>query len=299
MTRSRTMPFAVAMVVCFGAAVALGGGGWYLFGTDRHLSTEKNVPAVQTSNRETGITSNTVDNSNIAPPTAPIAEVRKAPAGEIHVDGGEITLGGLDTKIPLKRVAVEAFSIGETEVTNAQYSEFIKETSHKAPANWTNGEFPAERANEPVVGVTWADANGYCEWLSKKIGTTVRLPSEAEWEMAARGNTGFKYPWGNQWLENMSGSSETDGKVLPVKSFPKGVSPFGVFDMVGNVWEWTSDVFGDEAGNPVLYEDGKQRVIKGGSAREKREYLTIRGRAPRPEDRPKDLLGFRYVIIRK
>ncbi len=296
------MPFTVAGIICFAAAALLGFGSWYLFGTKHRLSPEKDSAAVQTTGQNTTIDNSnaagSIVNANGAAPVAP-TEIKKAPAGEISVDGGEITLGGEENKLPLRRVAVEPYAIAATEVTNGQYAEFVEDTKHAAPNNWKENKFPVGTADEPVVGVTWADANDYCQWLSKKLGATVRLPSEAEWEMAAHGKTDYKYPWGKEWTNEAAESAETKGKIRPVKSFPKGRSPLGAYDMVGNVWEWTSDVFADEFGKPILFENAKQRVIKGGSATEKREYLTVKSRAARPEDKAKEVIGFRYVIVRK
>lgn len=297
---SRTVPFSVAGIVCFVVALFLGAGSWYLFGTNRRLSPERNVTAVQTSSQNSvGELSSSVNNSAPTPAASPTAEIKKAPAGELFVDGGEVTLGGADDNLPLRRVAVESFAVGETEVTNAQYAEFVEETGHNSPANWKDGKFPSDRANYPAVGVSWADANDYCEWLSKKLGATVRLPNEAEWELAARGNTNFKFPWGSEWNDEALESAETNRRVRPVKSFPKGRSPVGAYDMVGNVWEWTSDSFVDGIGNPVLFEKAKQRVIKGGSAYDERKLLTIKTHLPRPENKSSEFLGFRYVVIRR
>jgi formylglycine-generating enzyme required for sulfatase activity len=297
---SRIVPFSIAGIICFSIALLLGAGSWYLFGTNRRVSPEKNTIAVQTSNQNSILENSNIVNNTVPTPSIPTPESKKAPAGEVSVEGSEVTLGGEDSKLPLRRVAVESFAIGETEVTNAQYAEFLEETKHKAPNGWKDNKFPSGEAELPVVGVAWADANAYCEWLSKKLGATVRLPNEAEWELAARGSTDFKYPWGNAWNDEAAESRETKGKVRPVKSFPKGRSPAGAYEMVGNVWEWTGDLFVDEFGNPVLREQTKQRVIKGGSAQEERsKYLFIKARRGTPEDLKFELLGFRYVIIRK
>ena len=299
---SRLIPFTVAGIVCFGAALLLGIGGWFLFGTNHRLKPEREGVAIQISNQNSNVENSNLNINSPAPTPVPVAapEVKKAPAGEIFVDGGEVTLGGGDTKLPLRRVAVAPFYIGETEITNAQYGEFVEETKHKAPIGWKDGKFPNGGASEPVVGVTWTDANDYCEWVSGKIGATVRLPSEAEWELAARGATGFIYPWGNEWNGEAAESMEVKGsKVRPVKSFPRGRTASGIYDMVGNVYEWTGDLFVDEFGKPVLYEKSNQRVIKSGSFDVHRDLLTIKLRLPRPEDRASKLLGFRYVVARK
>lgn len=300
---SRLIPFTVAGIVCFGAALLFGIGSWFLFGTNHRLRSEREGVAVQISNQNSGIEKSNTNNSAPSPTPVPVVapEVVKAPAGEIPVEGGEVMLGGGgDTKLPLRRVAVAPFYIGETEVTNAQYAEFVEDTKHKTPIGWKSGKFPSGGASEPVVGVTWSDANEYCEWLSGKIGATVRLPSEAEWESAARGATGFIYPWGNEWNNEAAESMEVkNGKIHPVKSFPKGRTASGIYDMVGNAYEWTSDLFVDEFGKPVSREKSNQRVIKSGSYDVGRNVLGVKFRFMRPENRASELLGFRYVVVRK
>lgn len=295
--QSRLLPFTVAGIICFAVAFILGATIWYFFGTNPRRFSNNSNTIVQVSTQNSNLNS-TNANENAPTPT-PTPETKKAPAGEAAVSGGEVTLGGGDTKMPLRRVAVSDFSIGETEVTNEDYAAFVEAAEYKAPTYWKDGKFPPGTGKEPVVGVTWTDANAYCEWLSKQLGATVRLPSEAEWTLAARGNTENQYPWGAQWKDEAASSAETNGKILPVRSFPAGRSPFGAYEMIGNAWEWTNDMAEDEFGKPVLFGKTQQRIIKGGSSKEERKYLTISARAPRPEDRPSDTLGFRYVIIRK
>ena len=302
--QSRLLPFTVAGVICFAVAFFLGATFWYFFGTNPSRVGNNSNTIIQVSNQSAP--SNQANTGDFPPPTvtptpAPTAtpEPKKAPAGEVAVKGGEVTLGGGETKLPLRRVAVADFTIAETEVTNEQYAEFVEATNHKAPASWKDGKFPAGTGKEPVTGVTWSDASAYCEWLSKQLEATVRLPSEAEWTLAARGNTENQYPWGTQWSDEAAASAETKGKVMPARSFPAGRSPFGAYEMVGNVWEWTGDLAEDEFGKPILFGTTKQRIIKGGSAKEEKKYLNVAVRTPRPEDRPSETLGFRYVIIRK
>ncbi len=317
MQSSRLIPFTVAGIVCFAAAFLLGAASWYLFGTKRRAAGANTTVIVQTSNPP-GAADQTPDIENAnqipaAPPPTAAPEIKKAPAGEIKIAGGEVMLGGetfIDgeaAKLPLRRVAVADFFIGETEVTNAQYAEFINAAEYRAPGGWTDGKFAPGTDDEPVTGVTWTDANAYCKWLSKEIGATVRLPGEAEWERAARGDSADnKYPWGNEWNDEAAQNPENKEKARPVKSFPAGRSPGGVYEMVGNVWEWTGDLSVDEFGKPLLYEKSNQRIIKGGSAKEsllkddeRIKYMTIDAHLNRPENKPSELLGFRYVVVRK
>ena len=315
MQSSRLIPFTVAGTVCFGVAFALGAASWYFFGTKPRGGTTGASTIIQTSTPTTVESTPSAENTNQvveATPT-PTPEVKKAPAGEIKITGGEVTLGGelfIDgerTKMPLQRVAVEDFFIAETEVTNAQYAEFVSAAAYRAPSGWKDGKFAAGTENEPVGDVLWADANAYCKWLSEQIGATVRLPTEAEWQRAARGDSADNaYPWGNEWKDEAALNPERKGKVSGVKSFSAGRSAAGVFEMVGNVWEWTSDLAVDEFGKPILYENSKQRIIKGGSAKEtllaageREKYMTTTARLNRPERTPSELLGFRYVVVRK
>jgi formylglycine-generating enzyme required for sulfatase activity len=205
-------------------------------------------------------------------------------------------LGGEGTDIPLRREIVAPFAIAETEVTNQQYQEFVQATDHQPPTGWKGKEFPSGAATEPVTGVTWLDADAYCKWLSEKVNARVELPTEAEWELAARGKQGFKYPWGNQWN---SRAAVSEGKIRPVKSYPEGKSPVGAYDMAGNVWEWVADQALDEEGKPKTENGVAIRIIKGGSADEEREYISARARfAKRPADSSRPTIGFRYVVKR-
>lgn len=296
---SRAVPFTVAGIVCFLIAFILGSGFWYFFGSKSRTLEGNNRSTVQTSNQKTTENNSNAVNSNVTAQTTPLPVIKKAPAGELLVKGGIIELGGGATKLPVRRETVADFYVGETEVSNAQYAEFIEATGYKAPIGWKDNKFLPGTGNEPVAGVSWTDANAYCEWLSKELNATVRLPSEAEWERAARGDTGYKYPWGNEWNDEAAQSKEVAGKIRPVKSLEAGRSPFGAYEMLGNVWEWTSDSAVDENGEPILRDGLKQRIVKGGSSTEPRAALTISNRLARPEDKPSNLLGFRYIVIRK
>ncbi|MBV8858990.1 MAG: SUMF1/EgtB/PvdO family nonheme iron enzyme [Acidobacteria bacterium] len=288
---SRLVPLTLAGLVCFVTAVALGYGGWLLFGT--HAREEPERPAELRQSPPAPAT------PEATPATAARNEsAATAPAGELPVPGGEVTLGGEGTGLPLRRVIVKPFIVAETETTNEQYRDYLKETGHPAPPNWKEGEFPSGAALEPVAGVTWQEAADYCKWLSGKLGVTVRLPTEAEWELAARGPQGLKYPWGNEWDARAAASTETGGRVRAVKSYPAGRSPFGAYDMAGNVWEWVEDEATDAEGRPKLEGGAKLRVIRGGAATEPRAFVSATARYEVREDKGSARLGFRYVVVR-
>ena len=294
----RFLPFAVAGLICFTIAVILGTGSWLIFGSRTRgklpVAADANLP----SNAETAKTTET--NSVNAPLT-----VKQRVEGIVEVAGGEIELGGGETKLPVERVTVKDFSIAETEVTNAQYAEFVKETGHAAPPNWKNGEIPKGEENFPVTQVSYQDALVFCSWLEKKIGLPVRLPTEAEWELAARGAAGNKYPWGSQWNKDAVLSKENGGKISAVKSFPLNRSPFGAYDMAGNVWEWTRDIVEknenvtDEAVKKALEQGQVLRIVKGGSSLIPAAQISAQARYEIPETTRVPSVGFRYVVERK
>jgi formylglycine-generating enzyme required for sulfatase activity len=158
--------------------------------------------------------------------------------------------------------------VDTNEVTQQQYQEFVNKTGHAAPASWTNKHFPADTGNWPVTGVTWDDASAYAKWAGK------RLPSEEEWEFAARGMDGRRYPWGPDWKPGNANADDASKTLADVGSF-KGTSPFGVTDAVGNAWEWTANKFtaypGGQLSKPAT---GDVRVIRGGSYTESKEQAT-------------------------
>lgn len=288
---SRLKPLFIACLVCFGFAVVLGCGSWYLFGSrERGAQDASSTPVVQSTPAQTP------PPVAVATPEAPPAKL--APAGELAVAGGEVVLGGGDTGVPLRREFVGPFLVAETEVTNEQYRDFVKAAEHKPPEHWKGGEFPPGSALEPVTGVSWNDAVAYCKWLSREINAEARLPTEAEWAAAARGREDRKYPWGNDWNERAADSMETGGRVRAVKSFPAGKSPVGAYDMAGNVWEWTADEWRGEDGQPKVKDGVTFYVIKGGSAKEPRSLVNVESRYGVAADKSSAALGFRYVVRR-
>lgn len=145
-------------------------------------------------------------------------------------------------------------------VTNAQYLQFIQDTGHRQPLFWTEGAFPAGKENHPVVGVSFRDAVAFCKWAGEKTGFLVRLPSEPEWEKAARGSDARLYPWGNDWKPGVCNTSEakSNGTSSVGQYSPAGDSPYGVAEMGGNVQEWCSSLFGPYPYDPT---DGRETLV--------------------------------------
>ncbi len=181
---------------------------------------------------------------------------------------------------PAHLVMLDAYLIDKYEVSNKQYAEFMKASKHPAPAYWDDPRL--NKPDHPVVGVNWHDATAFCEWKGK------RLPTEAEWEKAARGPSGSLYPWGNTFDPAKANFGKLQEATLPVNANPQGVSYYGIFNMAGNVFEWVSDWYDplyygrhETSVNPAgpaspiwlggtgTYVDrltvGEKRVIRGGS----------------------------------
>jgi serine/threonine-protein kinase len=213
----------------------------------------------------------------------PLGTVVPTPGGTEHfmalVPAGEFTMGsasGQSDEAPVHRVYVDAFYIDQFEVTNAQYKAFLGSTGAMAPtfsAMWYGGDLTPEFSGDqhPVVSVTRAEAQAYCAWAG------LRLPTEAEWEKAARGTNERVYPWGNEFgrlranTGSDSGGDKGDGFefTAPVGSFPEGVSPYGAYDMAGNAHEWVSDQYGTypdgAVANPSGAPSGIDGIARGGS----------------------------------
>jgi formylglycine-generating enzyme required for sulfatase activity len=193
----------------------------------------------------------------------------------VLVPGGPFIMGedrkGADEE-PRHEVDLSSFFIARYPVTNQQYAEFVAATRRsKPPQHWRGLKPPRELWNHPVVNVTWHDACAYCRWLSEMRGEKVRLPTEAEWEKAARGIDGRVYPWGSEDADpNRANYNDSQiGGTSPVGCFPGGQSPYGCFDMAGNVFEWTSTLY-----KPYRYQadDGREdpnpngtRIVRGGA----------------------------------
>jgi len=242
--------------------VLLGGAGyvgWLLFGR----GTPTPPPVV-------------VDRPQPAPPAVPEKPAAPAiPEGMVALAAGTYTIGrdGADPlEQPEHRVDLPPFFIDRTEVTNAAYKLFVDATGHRPPSNWTGTRFPEGRGDSPVTGVTWQDAADYAAWAGK------RLPTEAEWEAAARGADGRIYPWGNGFRSGVANIGQRPDKpsqeqypdgIKPGGRYPDGASPAGAVDMIGNAWEWVADeikVYPGNTESKLELEPGvKYRVIRGGA----------------------------------
>jgi sulfatase modifying factor 1 len=218
-----------------------------------------------------------------------------------RIPGGDFLMGAADAgedERPVHRVYVSEFFIGRFAVTHDEYARFVRATGHPAPEVrglpmialggrdtlfralaepyvWENGEPPAGHGNHPVVLVRYGDADAYCQWLSTSIARPVRLPTEAEWEKAARGGSdGSRYPWGND-IDGSRCNYLTDPAAKPQRGTrPTGTYPpnaYGLYDVCGNVWEWVSDWYSAEyyglgdMRDPRGPESGSMRIVRGGS----------------------------------
>jgi formylglycine-generating enzyme required for sulfatase activity len=227
------------------------------------------------------------------------------PAGPFLMGTPERELDGLvklganrdwiSNEVPQHEVDLPAYAISRYPVTNAEFARFVEDGGYTDPGYWTGAGWQVKERegwtqprywedeawndpSQPVVGVSWYEALAYCRWLAARTGWDYRLPSEAEWEKAARGTDGRRYPWGNAWDPARCNNKETGpGSTTPVGQYPEGDSPYGVSEMVGQVWEWCSSKYGGSGtqpqfGYPYNPDDGREdlegdetRILRGGS----------------------------------
>lgn len=190
----------------------------------------------------------------------------------VDIPAGEFLMGdnfgdGWTDEQPVHAVYLDAYKISKYEITFEQYDTFCDDTGRNKPDDAGYG-----RGNRPVVNVTWDDANAFCDWLSQKTGKNIHLPSEAQWEKAARGTDQRKYPWGNDDPScDMTNYNNCIGRTMPVGSFASDASPYGVYDMAGNTYEWCSDWYdasyyaNSPANNPTGPFSSSRRVHRGGA----------------------------------
>lgn len=231
------------------------------------------------------------------------------PGGMIVVPAGSFLMGSDPRKdraagpqeFPQRRVHLDTFRIDRYEVSNVDYLRFVLGTGADWPKFWRENPFPEKVSLHPVINVSWYEADAYCQWAGK------RLPSEAEWEKAARGEQAPIFPWGDEpagWIKsNIAHPGSKRGFKYPplanVTRYDKGVSPYGAYQMAGNVSEWVSDWFDPEYYrrgvdvNPQGPDTGEMKVFRGGSWNEDPEVARSAGRNAGPPDRRSYLTGFR------
>lgn len=220
-------------------------------------------------------------------------------AGYFWMGCEEDDLGARDDEKPQHRIYLFPYRISKYPITNIQYLHFLKDTHHPTPSHWIDHTIPRGLETHPVVNVSYGDAVAFCRWASRVEGCTYRLPTEEEWEKAARGEDKRRYPWGDQWHLDHCNSSETElGKTTPVKAYESvGASPYGVVDMLGNVAEWTCSWYGQYPRSPSnsLYFGRIQRVVKGGSWIHPIEWARVTFRGHYKPETQRSFLGFRIV----
>ncbi len=185
-------------------------------------------------------------------------EMAMIPAGEFVMGSNE----RWEDESPEFITKTDTFLIDIYEVTNSDYKKFIDAIKSSPPIFWDEGKIPEGLENHPVTYVSWDEASTFCKWAGK------RLPTEAEWEKGARGELGQTFPWGSKFDPSKSNSPESESQgTKPVGSYETGKSPYGLYNMSGNVWEWTSNWYQPHPGNSVPNPKygKKNRVIKGGS----------------------------------
>jgi len=251
--------------------------------------------------------------SSTLPTQEPVAEEKivweKDGSEMVHVPDGDFFMGSRDSddasadddEKPMHSVYLDEFWIDKFEVTNADFAKFVEATGYQTDAekeglskNWRDA---AEgKDNHPVVYVSWNDAQAFCQWLGK------RLPTEAEWEKAARGTDGKIWPWGNDWDKDKVNSKDAGpGHTMAVGSYPGGASPYGCMDMAGNAWEWVADWYqrdyyyqvAPDSSNPQGPNQGTYRVVRGGSWALRQGLTRCSDRFPLIPLVSKDDLGFR------
>jgi iron(II)-dependent oxidoreductase len=249
-----------------------------------------------------------IANGNLPPATpasSPGTTETTSPKPEmVQIPGGTFVMGR--NKEPYEfgehSVTVGNFAIGKTEVTNLQYLDFVKETNHAWPSNWSDGVPVKKAENRPVAFVSLDDAIAYANWRSVVDGVTYRLPTEEEWEYVARnGSKENLFPWGDQWKDGNAVVGKSDAEPEAVGSKPDGANIWGVLDLIGNVWEWTSSGFKPYPGTEGKVDQTKNVtgyvMIRGGSA----DQQAAKGKQPStfrypvPRDTKNKVLGFRLV----
>lgn len=250
-----------------------------------------------------------------APKQAPIGKRPAALEPEmVRIPEGEFRMGsanGRPDELPVRRVYISDFYVSKYAVTNAEYKRFIDATGHRAPASklkgrplWNGRTFPPQIARQPVVKVSWDDAVAYCRWLSRVTGKHYQLPTEAEWEKAARGGLDqTRYPWGDEPPDDRRAwFGKPWNGLFTLKDADYGsANGFGLYGMAGNVYQWVMDLYNARAYARSSERDpqgpfgGVDRVVRGGSVFDDASHMRCASRSFRPPSERADDVGFRIA----
>jgi formylglycine-generating enzyme required for sulfatase activity/serine/threonine protein kinase len=330
---TRLVPILVGAFVGLVLLACIGGVAFYIVRNGEfwnHIRNSNNARANSNvaantnngSNTNAGVNANASTNANgeansNSTPKQTVADLVELPGGTFKMGRDDVPpmtdelkalrqqyLLWMYTQWPAHSVTIKPFAIDRTEVTNAEYAEFVKDTGHQPPGNWDGGHPKAGEDQLPVTDVSYDDALAFAAWRSKRDKASYRLPTEEEWEYAARGGDSTRmYPWGDKW-EDGRANLGTDS-LRPVGSFPQGNTPQGVTDMIGNVWEWTGSKASMYAGNGKTELDKADRgkiVVRGGafpSRPDGEEPVTATSRRWLPHDLRDARIGFRLVRVRR
>jgi formylglycine-generating enzyme required for sulfatase activity len=242
----------------------------------------------------------------------------------VYIPAGQFIMGSdeYDKERPVHKIYLDGYWMGKTEVTVKQYMQFVDSTDSHYPAWLEMGNSGNIKTgykdlykklgaaltgdNYPIVGVSWNDAAAYCEWLSKKSGLKFKLSTETQWEKAARGIDGREYPWGDQEPdEDLANFGFCIGKTTSVDLYSQGESPYGLLDMVGNVWEWCNDWYYSDYynnspdKNPPGPETGACRVFRGGGWHNNAKSIRCATRNDSVPSFRVDDIGFRLCMEKR
>ncbi|MCH7749395.1 MAG: formylglycine-generating enzyme family protein, partial [Acidobacteria bacterium] len=222
----------------------------------------------------------------------------------VEIPGGTFQMGSPDFEDakPVHTARLSSFEVSRYPVTNAEYARYVSEHEVRPPSHWTDGKIPDGLDRHPVVNVSWDSARDYCTWLTTTREGTATLPTEAQWEYAAAGSRGGRYPWGDANPTDKHANFENSvGATTPVGSYPKGATPEGVHDLADNVWEWCSDWHGSydaaEQTDPRGPQTGNGRVLRGGAFRSDPDALRCAYRVGNLPEYAYYGIGFRCVVV--
>jgi len=279
------------------------------------------APLTETPVGATGLDSSPIPTATLAPalvltPAPGVSiELARVPAGDFLMGSSDADPQAEPNEKPQHKVTLAEYYIAKYEITNAQFAVFVQSTGY-TPTAWL-ADKTTGKPNHPATPISWVDASAFCAWVSRTSGRDVRLPTEAQWEKAARGSstgsTGDRlYPWGNQPPSSALLNYDMQIKdTSPVGNYsPRSDSPYGAADMAGNVWEWTNTLYSDAKGQPYPYpydpHDGRElldpngvayRVLRGGSYLNDASYVRSAFRGADDASQAHKGYGFRVVLL--